>query len=111
LGDCETLLRQENNISDEELLYMKKIDIYQKGMRIPKVEFDIYYKENNSKLKKLNLSICGNSNIYLSYPVDISENPDIYNPKSDYYNNICHPATSKRGTDITLSDRQIEFVE
>ena len=111
LGDCETLLRRENKIPKEELLYMRKIDIYQTGMQIPKVEFDVYYKENNTKLKKLNLEICKNSTIYLSYPVNISENIDIYNPKSDYYNNICYPATSNRGTDITLKDRQKEYVE
>ena len=111
LGDCENLLRKENNITDEEILYMRKIDVYQKEMKIPKVEFEIYYKENNTKLKKLNLTICENSNIYLSYPVDISENPDIYNPKSDYYNNICYPAASSRGADITLTDRQMEFVK
>ena len=111
LGDCETLLREENKIPEEELLYIRKIDVYQKGMQIPKTEFDIYYKENNTKLKKLNLTICENSNIYLSYPVDITENPDIYNPKSDYYNNICYPATSNKGIDIILADRQIEFIE
>ena len=111
LGDCEDLLRTENKIPDEKLLYMRKIDVYQEGMQIPKVEFDVYYKENNNKLKKLNLTICENSNIYLSYPVNISENPDIYNPKSGYYNDICYPATSNRGTDITLTDRQKEFVE
>ena len=110
LGDCETLLRKENNISDEELLYMRKIDVYENGMNIPKVEFDIYYKDNN-KLKKLNLTICEKSNIQLSYPVDISDNIDIYNPKSDYYNNICYPATSNSGTDITLTYRQKEFIE
>ena len=63
LGNCETLLRKENNISVKELLYMRKIDVYQEGMRIPKVEFDIYYKKNNNQLKKLNLTICENSNI------------------------------------------------
>ena len=110
LGECETLLRKENNISDEELLYMRKIDVYQEGMQIPKVEFDIYYKENNNKLKKLNLTICENTKICLSYPVNISENIDIYNP-NDYYNSICYPATSNCGTDITLTDRQKEFVE
>ena len=111
LGDCENLLRKKYNISNEQILYMRKIDVYQKGMKIPKVEFDIYYKENNNKLKKLNLTICENSNIYISYPIEISENIDIYNPKSDYYNNICYPATSNSGTDIILNDRQKEFVE
>ena len=110
MGDCETLLREENGIPDDELLYMRKIDVYQEQMRIPKVEFEIYYKENNKKLKKLNLTICENSDMHLSYPVDISENEDIYNPKSDYYNNICYQTTSNRGTDIILRDRQNEFI-
>ena len=34
LGDCENLLRKENNITDEEILYMRKIDVYQKEMKI-----------------------------------------------------------------------------
>ena len=49
--------------------------------------------------------------MHLSYPVDISENEDIYNPGGDYYNNICYPTTSNRGTDIILRDRQNEFIE
>jgi len=110
MGDCETLLREENGIPDNELLYMRKIDVYQEQMRIPKVEFEIYYKANNKKSKKLNLTICENSDMHLSYPVDISENEDIYNPKSDYYNNICYQTTSNRGTDIILRDRQNEFI-
>ena len=48
--------------------------------------------------------------MHLSYPVDISENEDIYNPGGDYYNNICYPTTSNRGTDIILRDRQNEFI-
>ena len=111
IGYCETLLREENNISDDKLLYMRKIDVFQEEMRIPKIEFDIYYKENNIKLKKLNLSMCKNTDIYMSYPVNISESLEILNPKSDYYNNICYPASSNKGTDIILTDRRKEFVE
>ena len=111
IGGCENLLREENDIPAEENLYMRKIDIYEEQIKIPKIEFEIYYKENNTKLKKLDLTICENSDIHLAYPVDISENLDLYNPKSDYYNNICHPTTSDAGTDIILNDRQTEFVE
>ena len=82
MGDCETLLREENGIPDDELLYMRKIDVYQDE----------------------------NSDMHLSYPVDISENEDIYNPGRDYYNNVCYPTTSNRGTDIILRDRQNEFI-
>ena len=42
LGECETLLRNFYNISDNETLYMKKIDIIQDGMKTVKVEFDVY---------------------------------------------------------------------
>ena len=111
IGYCETLLRETNDISDDELLYMRKIEVFQEKMKIPKIEFDIYYKENKNKLKKLNLSICENINIYISYPVNISESLEILNPRSDYYNNICHPATSNKGTDIILADRRNDFIQ
>ena len=58
LGQCETLLRNYYNISDDKLLYMKKIDVTQEGLKIPKVEFDIYCKLNGSNLIKLNKTIC-----------------------------------------------------
>ena len=38
LGECENLLRETFNITNEELLYIKKLDIQQEGMKIPKVE-------------------------------------------------------------------------
>ena len=49
LGECEILLRNYYNISINETLYMKKLDIVQEGMKTKKVEYDIYSKlsENN----------------------------------------------------------------
>ena len=35
----------------------------------------------------------------------------LYNPKSDYYNDICSKATSKFNTDITIYDRRNEFIK
>ena len=49
LEDYETLLREVNRIPEEELLYIRKIDIYQKGIKIQKTEFEVYYKGNNTK--------------------------------------------------------------
>ena len=40
LKECEVSLRKEYNISDQ-ILFIKKIDIIQEGMKIPKVEYDI----------------------------------------------------------------------
>ena len=43
--------------------------------------------------------------------MQINESMDKYNPKSDYYNNICSKATSKNNTDIILNDRRNEFIK
>jgi len=111
LGECEDLLRKQYNISDNERLYMKKIDVIQEGMRIPKVEYDVYSKLNGSNLQKLNLTVCDNTKISLFIPVLITENLDILDTNSDYYNDICYPSSSDSGADIILKDRQIEFAE
>ena len=111
LGECEISLRKFYNISNEQTLYMKKIDVVQDGMKTAKVEYDVYYKNSDSNLEKLNLSVCENSKVTLSVPIVISENIDKLNSSSDYYNDICYPATSAHKTDITLKDRKKEFVE
>ena len=55
LGYCESLLKNGYNISDNETIYMKKIDIAQNGMKITKIKFDVYCKLNGTNLIKLNL--------------------------------------------------------
>ena len=42
LGDCENELRNKYNISDNKLIYMKKIDAIQEGYKIQKIEYDVY---------------------------------------------------------------------
>ena len=111
LGECEQLLREAYEIPDDEIIYMKKIDVIQEGMKIPKVEYDAYSKLNGSNLVKLNLSYCSNSKIDISVPIEIKENLDKLNTKSGYYNDICYTTTSDSGTDIILNDRKTEFVE
>ena len=112
LGECETILKEAYNISNNETLYMKKIEVYQEGMLIPKIEYDVYSKLNGTNLMKLNLSYCNNVTIDISVPIPIQinkNNIDQYNSSSGYYNDICYTATSDSGTDITLKDRKTEF--
>ena len=111
LGDCEDILRKAYNISKDKKLYMKKIDMMQEGMKIPKVEYDVYCKLNGSNLIKLNLSFCKNSKIGLSVPVVITESLDKLNTSSGYYNDLCYVSTSDSGTDIILEDRKKEFIK
>ena len=110
LGDCELLLRNFYNLTNNKTLYMKQLEIIQEGMKIPKVEYDIYSKLSGTYLEKLNLSVCNNSKISLFIPVKINDNIDKINNTSGYYNDICYTATTESGTDISLKDRKNEYV-
>ena len=109
LGDCEKSLRQSYNLSDNETVYIKMLEVSQEGMRIPKIEYDIFAKLNEENLVKLNLTKCKNSKISLSIPVDKVDNLDKLNSSSSYYNDFCYTATSDSGIDITLEDRKNEY--
>ena len=104
LGECETLLRNHYNIS--EFLYIKQIEVEQEGMKIKKIEYEVYSKLSQSKLTKLDLSICNNTKIIISVPIIITEDLDKLNISSGYYNDVCYVTLSDSGTDITLKDRK-----
>ena len=111
LGQCENLLRGHYNLSDNVTFYMKKIDIVQEEIKVPKIKFDIYCKLNGSNLEKLDLSPCDTSKIIFSVPAKLSTDIDKLNASSEYYNDKCYSAKSDKGTDIITKDRQKEFVE
>ena len=111
--ECENVLRTVYNISDDKKLYMRKIDIEQDKMKIPKILYDVYSKLNSTNLIKLNLSFCHNKKIDLFVPVIISndENIDEFNTSSGYYNDICYKVKSEYNTDILRKDRQKEYIK
>ena len=76
LGKCEDLLRQTYNISDDQKIYMKKIDVIQEGLKIPYVKYDVYSKLNGNNLIKLNLTVCKNTKVDISIPITITESLD-----------------------------------
>ena len=111
LGQCENILKTKYNISKNESLYILQIIYKERGMKIPKVEYEIYYPlYNNSKmnLTKLDLTLCQGTKIGIS--ISINDILDKHNPHSDYYNNICSKTPSGINYDITLKDRRKEFV-
>ena len=110
IGPCEDILRSIYNISLDKKLFMKKIDIVQEGMKIPKIEYDIYSKLNGTNLIKLNKSFCSNVKAELSIRIILTENIDKLNISSNYYNDICYTSTTGSGTDIILKDRKNEFI-
>ena len=110
LGECENLLKINYNISLNSSLYIIKMDIKEEGMKIPKIEYEVYYPLYNDELIKLDLIVCKNTKITTSIPVSINDDINKYNPNSDYFNDICSKSTSKNGTDIPLADRKNEFI-
>ena len=111
LGNCETKLKNHHKIPLEENLYMLKIEKNLPGIKIPKIEYEIYYPLNGENLAKLDLSVYKNERIEIAIPVELKDELYKYDPQSDYYNDICYTCTSGSGTDITLSDRHEDFVE
>ena len=85
------------------------VEVSQDGMKIPKVEYDIYAKLKGENLTKLSLDSCKNNKISLLIPVDNVDNIDKLNSTSGYYNDFCYTTTSENGTDISLSDRKNEY--
>ena len=110
LGECEILLRNFYNISNNETLYMKKIEKTQEGMKISKIEYVVYAKLTGTKLIQLDLSVCQKSKISLSVPVIVKDSLDKLNSSSDYYNDICYTAKSDYGTDISLKDKKMNML-
>ena len=49
LGECEYILKSDYNISYNNSLYILQIISEVEGMKIPKVDYEVYYPLNNSK--------------------------------------------------------------
>ena len=59
LKECEDMLKYHYNISKNDSLYILKIIKEEKGMKIPKMENEVYYPlYNRYNLFKLNLTLC-----------------------------------------------------
>ena len=114
LEECEYILKTEYHLPLNETLYILIIEIKEEGMKIPKVEYELFYSlYNNSELIKLNLTKCKNKSIDIIIPIDINYDKNInkFNKNSKYYNDVCSLADPESKTDITLLDRQKEFID
>ena len=112
LNECENILKDAYNISENDSLILYKVDILKSRMRIPRIEYEIYFPLNGSKLEVLNLSKCSNITIDIILPMKIKEEDiDKRNIKSDYYKDICYKAKSEFNTDINMEDRKNYYLD
>ena len=110
LGECEEKLKEHYNISEDESLYLLRIDVEQVGMRVGSFEYEVMYPIEDNNLKKLNLTICKDVKIDISVPMNITGDLEKYNSSSPYYNDICYISDSDEGKDISLNDRKQEYI-
>ena len=105
LGYCEQIIKSTYGLENEELIIIKieqEIDEF----NIPIIDYLIFDQKGNA----LSLNCCANTPIEYEIPVTINESEVYkYDPKSFYYNDICYPAQSDNGIDITVYDRQNNY--
>ena len=118
LGLCETLLKKENHINENDSLIFIKSEIKSNKASEKNVKFDVYNPYNK---EKLNLSLCEEIPVNIYFPMELSKGTkqifeqmknsgyDMFNINEPFYQDICIPFDSSNGTDILLTDR-IDYI-
>ena len=91
--------------------FLFKIDYFFDDYIIPIIEYNLYYKNENGELTKLNLTSFKDKLVHYYIPIkDINKQNEFkYNYINSYYNDICYSYESNQGKDIILYDRKDEF--
>jgi hypothetical protein len=118
LGECEKILKNKYNISNNEDLIVIKADIKSEDLSSTYVQYEIYQPYG---LYKLKTEYCKDIKIIIHVPLDLNEETvslydslkdsgyDLFNSSDDFYNDVCTPYTSINGTDMTIEDRKKEI--
>ena len=113
LGDCELLLKKQENLDDDNELMMIKLDL--KNEDSTYVQFELY---NPNNLKKVDLEICRTTHISINLPVKMDNNTEflyssleksgynLFDLNDSFYKDVCSTYTASNGADMTLSDRK-----
>ena len=119
LGECETIIKKENNISENVSLIILKDDFKKNETFSTQVEYEVYDPISRKHLK---LDSCKNTKITISVPLDIddetldiyekslSQGYDIFNSEDKFYHDVCTVYTSVNGTDMILADRRSDIL-
>ena len=102
------LKRRFDENSDD--IYLFKIDYYFDDYKIPVIEYNLYYRNENKTNTKIIMDEYKDKVVYYYLPVNINEKEEFkYNYENNFYNDICYSYSSNDKKDITLYDRKEEF--
>ena len=107
IGECEGILRGKYNLSQNEPLFIFKIEYFIQGLLFPIIQYEIY---SNKIKEELNMDLCKNIKINMDIPVSINEDKlFMHDPSNAYYNDFCYSYTTEDNTDIVITDRKKQF--
>ena len=118
LGECENVLKRENNINENDSLIFIKSEVKSNKASEKNVHIDVY---NPYTKEKLNLSLCDQIPVGIYFPTELNTGTkSLYDKMKNYgynmfdindafYQDICTPFDSSNGTDILLTDR-IDYI-
>lgn len=118
LAECESAIREANNINDDTPLNLLKFEKLSNLSIQKNVQYEIFAFNSS---KKLNLSVCKDKPVDIYIPIELNEltklkyedlkaqGYDLFDKKSSFYTDICTPYDSPNGTDVALSTRNSEF--
>lgn len=102
------LKRRFDENSDD--IYLFKIDYYFDDYKIPVIEYNLYYRNENKTNTKIIMDEYKDKIAYYYLPVNINEKEEFkYNYENNFYNDICYSYSSNDKKDVTLYDRKEEF--
>ena len=115
LGECESLLKAQENLTENDNLIVLKTDIKSEDLSSTYVQYEIY---SPVTLSKVSMEVCKDISIGVSVPVSLDGSTlsifdslsqsgyNLFNLNDSFYNDICSTYTTKDGTDLTLADRK-----
>ena len=115
LAECETLLKKEYNINENDSLIFLKQEKSANKASEKDVQYECFEPYNKTKL---NLSICSEVNINIYVKLELSEETkalseqikelgyNMFDINDAFYQDICTPYKSSSNSDILLSDRK-----
>ena len=116
LGECENLLKRENEIDPNIPLIILKLEKTGEVASKRNIQFEVYHPITK---EKLDISHCDQIDIYV--PVNLDQKTldlyldlqnygyDLFNPNDSFYQDICSRYTTENGTDVLLADRKKYF--
>mgnify|MGYP003571295984 CR=1 FL=1 len=118
LGECENILKQHYNLTNNQSLIIIKLDFKNKNKSSTYVQYEVFEPINKTRL---NLDYCSNLKIVINVPIDLDSETislyermneqgyNLFNSNDSFYTDICTTYTTENGTDIILEDRKKEI--